>query len=101
MNSVLNSAIEKTSRELCIDRKTIEKVYLSYWKFIKATASGNPLKTMPYEEFVNARVNFNIPYIGKLYADYNKIKSYRKQFNYYQNVKNKKNQANRQSGSSD
>lgn len=101
MNSVLNSVIDKVSRELCVDRKTVGLVYLSYWRFIKNRASSVPLKTMTYEEFLNTKVNFNIPFIGKLYADYNEIKKYRKQLNYYQNVKTKKSKADRLSGTCD
>ena len=56
---------------------------------------------MSEDEFDHTNTNFNIPYIGKLYTDYDKIKKYNNQLNYYRNVKAKKNQANRQSSTSE
>lgn len=56
---------------------------------------------MTEEEFRKATTNFNIPYIGKLYVSYDKIEKYKRQLKNYQNVRTKKDQACRQSGTGD
>ena len=50
MNSVLNWAINKVSRELCIDKKIVEAVYKSYWKFIKQNIEALSLEGLTKEE---------------------------------------------------
>ena len=101
MNSILNSAIGQASRNLSVDRKLVEAVYKSYWRFIKEHVSSYTLKEMSQEEFDETVTNFNIPYLGKLYVKSDKLEKYNNQLNYYKNVKAKKNQADRLSGVSD
>jgi len=101
MNSVLNSALVQASRNLSVDRKLVEAVYRSYWKFIKEHVSSYSLREMTQEEFDDTVTNFNIPYLGKLYVKSDKLEKYNNQLNYYKNVKAKKNQADRLSGTSD
>ena len=59
------------------------------------------MKTMTREEFDSVDHNFNIPYIGKLYGDYDKVEKLRRQLKYYQDVKAKKSKADRLSGIGD
>ena len=90
MNSnSLNLALRQTARKLSIPLELVEKIYYSYWSFIKDTAISFPLKE-GIEEELSVPTNFNIPYIGKLYVDYDKVRKYNNQLNYYQNVKSKK-----------
>ena len=90
MNSnSLNLALRQTARKLSIPLELVEKIYYSYWSFIKDTAISLPLKE-GIEEELSVHTNFNIPYIGKLYVDYDKVRKYNNQLNYYQNVKSKK-----------
>ena len=56
---------------------------------------------MSEEEFNSTTTNFNIPYIGKLYADYNKVIKYKQRLKQYENAKGKENKANRLSSVSD
>lgn len=49
-------------------------VYNSYWQFIHEHLSTFSLKEMDEQTFNSTDTNFNIPYIGKLYADYDRIK---------------------------
>ena len=56
---------------------------------------------MPKEEFDSVDHNFNLPYIGKIYADYEKIEKYRRHLKYIQDVKAKENKADRQPSVSD
>lgn len=77
MNSILNSAILHASRKLNVDYKLVEQIYMSYWSFIKNHLSGISIKEMSPEEFNSTHMNFNIPYIGKLFADPKKFQSYK------------------------
>lgn len=101
MNSTLNLVLKKTARYFNIDYKLAEDIYKSYWKFIRETVSAKSIKEMTDEEFDSISMNINLPYLGKLYADKERLKRYRKQLNYYRHVKIKENKANRQSGTSD
>lgn len=101
MNSVLNWAINKVSRELCIDRKVVEAVYRSYWKFIRQNIESLSLEGLTEEECCKLPTNFNLPHLGKLYMEYDKIGKYKRKSNYLKDVKTKENKADRQSGSSD
>lgn len=101
MNSALNSALRQASRELSVDLKLVEAVYKSYWKFIKEHISELSLTDISQEEFSSVTTNFNIPYIGKLYTDYEKIEKYKRNLKFYQDVRAKKNKANRLSGISE
>ena len=100
-NSVLNSALKLTARKLSVDYKVVEAVYRSYWKFVKNTVDTKSFKGISKDEFDTLTTNFNIPYIGKLYASYDKIQKHNNQIKYCQDVKAKKNQANRLSGTGD
>ena len=97
----LNLALKQTSRELSVPLELVEQVYKSYWSFVRETAQSLPLKTATEDEVKQMTTNFNIPYIGKLRVDYKQIQKYHNQLKYYQDVRSKENQANRQSGSSD
>ena len=102
MNSnSLNLALRRAARKLSVPQDTVEQVYKSYWSFVKETIQDLPLKQVGEEGFGELTTNFNIPYIGKIYADYKRIKKYNNQLKFYQNVRAKKNQANGQSGAGD
>lgn len=98
MNSTLNLALRQTARYFSVSPKLVEEIYRSYWKFIKETVSSKSLKEISDEEFDSSNLNINLPYLGKLYADKEKLNKYRRQLNYYRNVKIKEDKTNRQSG---
>lgn len=98
MNSTLNLALRQTARYFSVSPKLVEEIYRSYWKFIKETVSSKSLKEISDEEFDSSNMNINLPYLGKLYADKEKLNKYRRQLNYYRNVKIKEDKTNRQSG---
>lgn len=102
MNSnLLNLALRQAARNLSISSKLAEIVYRSYWAFIRDYAESQPIRTLSEEEFKEATTNFNIPYIGKLYVDYDKIEKYKRQLKRYENARAKKNKASRQSSVGD
>lgn len=94
-SSVLSWALSRVARSLNLTQKQVENVYISYWSFIHHHASSLPLKEASEEQFNNLTTNFNIPYIGKLYVDYGRIRNYNNQLKNYQHVRNKENKANR------
>lgn len=60
------SVVEEASKVTGIDKKTINKVYKLYWKFIKDKMFEYTLNDITdIEEFRKLRVNFNIPGLGK------------------------------------
>ena len=74
MNRPLNLAILDTARQLQLDAKYVRQVYYSYWHFIHdylAQLSTNCI----LDNNDGVPTNFNIPYIGKLYADPKKYKT--------------------------
>ncbi len=98
----LNLALRQASRKLSVPLDLVEQVYTSYWAFVRETAMSQPLKQVSIEDAKELTTNFNIPFIGKLHVDYNQITKHQNQTKYYQeNVRDKENQANRQSGLSD
>ena len=101
MNNSLNLALIKASRNLSVDIKLVDAVYRSYWGFIKNQISQFHMKDMTEEEINAEDVNFNIPYIGKLYPNYDKIIKYRNHLKYLENAKAEKDKADRLPGVSD
>ena len=101
MNNTLNLAIKKVARNLSVDQKLVEAVYKSYWYFIKNHITGIPLRDLTEEEYDSTVSNINLPFLGKLYVDYNKLEKYHKERKLYRDVKSKENKANGLPGSCD
>ena len=101
MNNTLNLAIKKVARNLSVDQKLVEQVYKSYWFFIKEHISSLPLRDLSQEEYDSTVSNINLPFIGKLYVDYNKLAKYHEERKLYRDVKTEESKASRQSGVSD
>ena len=101
MNNTLNLALRKVARNLSVDQKLVEAVYKSYWYFIKEYISSLPLRDLTEEEYDSTVSNINLPFLGKLYVDYNKLAKYHKQRKLYRDVKDKESEADRLSGIGD
>jgi hypothetical protein len=101
MNNTLNLAIKKVARNLSVDQKLVEQVYKSYWFFIKEHISSLPLRDLSQEEYDSTVSNINLPFIGKLYVDYNKLAKYHEERKLYRDVKTEESKASRLSGVSD
>lgn len=70
------------SKKLGISQTETELIYKSYWKFIKETIHELDLEGISEQEFKECITNFNIPYIGKLYTNYEKIEKYNRKIKY-------------------
>lgn len=73
MNSILNSAITNVAHKLNIPVEQAEAIYKSYWKYIRSHIESLDFSNMDEQKLASMRTNFNIPYIGKLYTDINRI----------------------------
>lgn len=70
MKTLLNDIYSKVAKQFSLNEEDVRIAYISYWKFIKETIEGLPLKEDITEEELNRlKVNFNIPSIGKLYCN--------------------------------
>jgi len=71
---IRKQTLKLLAEELNLDENVVEKVWVSYWKFIKETLNKLPsMDKVTKEEFEELRTNFNIPSIGKLYSSYDKV----------------------------
>lgn len=92
MKTTLNWGTEQIARKIGIKKDLVELIYKSYWKFIKDTIHEIDLEKMSEEDFKENTTNFNIPYIGKLYTNYEKIQKYNRKVKYFKdNVSSKRN----------
>lgn len=73
MNSTLSSAITKVAHKLNIPVEQAEAIYKSYWKYIKFQIEALDFSNVDEQKLASMRTNFNIPYIGKLYTNIEKI----------------------------
>lgn len=87
---VYNDIITQVSKNLNLPVKVVDKVYKSYWKFIRTTIQELPIKeTMSEEDFKQLRTNFNIPSLGKLSCTYDRLRRVRERYKYIKNLREK------------
>lgn len=87
--TTLDLATSITSNKLCLPSKLVEKVYRAYWFAIKQHIQALPFKEdITEEDFLKLDASINIPSLGKLYSNYDRIKGVKKRFEYLQQIKN-------------
>ena len=75
--------VTKVSEELGLPPEVVDKVYKSYWMFVKQTIQALPLKEeLTPEDFVKLKTNFNIPSLGKLSCTYDRMNRVKEKFKY-------------------
>ena len=85
-----NDLVTQLSKELNLPPRVVDKVYKSYWKFIRDSIQGLPLKEdISEEEFQKLRTNFNIPSLGKLSCTYDRVKGVKERYKYIRNLREK------------
>jgi len=73
--------VTKVSEELGLPPEVVDKVYKSYWMFVKQTIQALPLKEeLTPEDFVKLKTNFNIPSLGKLSCTYDRMNRVKEKF---------------------
>lgn len=71
----------KVSKELGLPPEVVDKIYKSYWMFVKQTIQALPLKEdLTSEDFKKLRTNFNIPSLGKLSCTYDRMNRVKEKF---------------------
>lgn len=85
--------ITEVSKRIDLPEDVVDKIYKSYWEFIRTTIKNLPLKdNLTEEQFNGLRTSFNIPSIGKLYCSYDKYLNIKKRFNNIKNIREKFNE---------
>lgn len=75
--------LHKVSEDTGIDIEVVDKIYKSFWLYIKDSVQKLPLKEELTEaEFLALKPNFNIPSLGKLTCTYDRYNGIKKKFNY-------------------
>lgn len=75
--------LHKVSEDTGVDIEVVNKIYKSFWLYIKDSVQKLPLKEELTEtEFLALKPNFNIPSLGKLTCTYDRYKGIKKKFNY-------------------
>lgn len=79
---IYKDAIIKVAKEVELPVEVVRAAYKSYWEFIRNKIQELPLKEdLKEEDFQEMKTSFNIPSIGKLNCDYNKIKKIKEHYN--------------------
>lgn len=87
---MLNEIYKEVAGELNLPKEVVKKAYQSFWKFIKVTISNLPFKDdLTQEEFDQLRTNFNIPSLGKLNCDYERLLGVKERYKYIHGIKKK------------
>lgn len=86
--------ISKVSEDVGIPEKLVDKIYKSFWFFVKSSIQELPLKKdLTKEEFLLLRTNFNIPSLGKFTCTYDRYSGVKARFNYIKTLRNRHEEA--------
>lgn len=80
--------VVKISKEVGLPPEVVDKVYKSYWMYVKQTIQVLPLKEeLTIEDFMKLKTNFNIPSLGKLNCTYDRMIKTKERFKYLRYIK--------------
>lgn len=80
--------INKVSGDLNMSPDIVDKVYRSYWRYIRDTIQNLPLKEdLSEEEFRKLKPNFNIPSLGKMTCTYNRYRGVKEKFKHIKKLR--------------
>lgn len=66
-----NKIYSQVAGDMSLPVDVVEKVYNSFWLFIKTKIKELPFdRIVPEQEFQSLRTSFNIPALGKISCDY-------------------------------
>lgn len=73
--------LELVAKETGLQVVEIDRMYKSYWEFIRKTIEKLPLsENIGKEEFEVMRTSFNIPSLGKLHCSYDRMLGVKKRY---------------------
>lgn len=76
MTLVSKDLIARIAEEADLSVEVVEKVYKAYWRYLRTQ-----IEKIDFSEDKPHKYSFNIPSIGKLYTDENKVKLQKKVYN--------------------
>lgn len=83
-----NDIVKKVSEDTGIPSDIIDKVYKTFWLFIRSSVQNLPLKRELTEtEFLNLRTNFNVPSLGKLTCTHQRYLGVKEKFNHIKKLR--------------
>lgn len=86
-----NDVFKEVALSTGLPQKTVERIYKSYWWFIREHISSLPLNDISTEdEFNKLRTNFTLPALGKLCCTYDRFTRVRKNYNYLNELHDRK-----------
>lgn len=80
--------ISKVAANLNIPESRVDKIYKSFWQYIRNSIQELPLKEDLSEvEFLALKPNFNIPSLGKLSVTYDRYNRVKQNFEYIKKLR--------------
>lgn len=81
--------LRQIASEQNLPEEVVDKVYKTFWQFIREHIISLPLKEdLSKEDFEDLYTNFNIPSLGKLSCSYDRMVNVKKRFKYIKDIKN-------------
>lgn len=81
--------LKQIASEQNLPEEVVDKVYKTFWQFIREHITSLPLKEdLSKEDFEDLYTNFNIPSLGKLSCSYDRMINVKKRFKYIKDIKN-------------
>lgn len=81
--------LRQIASEQNLPEEVVDKVYKTFWQFIREHITSLPLKEdLSKEDFEDLYTNFNIPSLGKLSCSYDRMINVKKRFKYIKDIKN-------------
>lgn len=78
----------KVSSNTGIPVELVDKIYKSFWLYIRNSIQELPLKEeLTESEFLSLKPNFNIPSLGKLTCTYERYKGVKSKFKYIKTLR--------------
>ena len=82
--------VSKVSEDTGITADIVDRIYKSFWLFVKDTIQNLPLKdNLNEEDFNKLRTNFNIPSLGKLTCTYQRYIGVKERFRHIKKLREK------------
>lgn len=87
--------IYKVSSNTGIPVEMVDKIYKSFWLYIRSSIQELPLKeNLTENEFLSLKPNFNIPSLGKLTCTYERYKGVKSRFKYIKTLRKRNEEVN-------
>lgn len=74
IDKIQKDVLTSVANDMGLSYKEVEEIYLSTFKMIRSTVNELPIKqTELKKDILNLKTNFNIPRLGKMYLNINKV----------------------------